>query len=147
MRQAFELYEPRLRAFAYRMLGNAQDAEEVAIATFLKFWKTAHRYRGDCSLKTYLTRIALNLSRDELRKRPRVRIDLPSGAESSELGERIREALPKLPAEDRELLSLYYFEDSTYEELCEVLGVGYDVLRTRLVRARQRLRKAVGVEA
>lgn len=145
MRHVFDLHEPRLRALAHRMLANAQDAEEVSTSTFVRFWKTANRYRGDCSLRTYLTRITLNLARDELRRRPKRSIDPPPSQGPSELGDRIREAMPTLQQDDREVLALYYIEDWTYDEMCETLGIGYDVLRTRLVRARQRLRKAVGV--
>ena len=60
--------------------------------------------------------------------------------------ERIREGMSALEADDRALLSLYYLDEWDYEEICEILGIGYDVLRTRLVRARKRLRHIVEEE-
>jgi RNA polymerase sigma factor (sigma-70 family) len=148
MRELFDVHEPRLRKLLYRNLGNREDAEELAASTFLKFWRTAHRFRGDCSLKAYLTRIALNLCRDRLRKRPAAfaTIDQPGEVEHP-LADRIRQGLTQLENEDRELLSLYYLEDWDYDEICATLGIGYDVLRTRLVRARKRLRQIVEVES
>lgn len=147
MREVFEMHEARLRSLAHRLLGNAQDAEEISATTFLRFWKSAERYRGDCSLRSYLTRITLNLARDYARKRSPAagvaEIEPPSHDE--ELMDRIREALPTLAADDRELLALYYIEGQDYDQIGEVLDISYDVLRTRLVRARKRLRKAVGV--
>ena len=144
LREAFEAHEPRLRGLAFRVLGNQEDAEEVAAGALLKFWKSAGRYRGECSLRTYLTRIALNIARDTLRRRPKSLAVGAADAEPSEMMERIRDGMARLGEEDREVLALYYLEDTTYEEICEVLGVSYDVLRTRLVRARRRLRQAVG---
>jgi RNA polymerase sigma-70 factor (ECF subfamily) len=142
MRTVFEAHEPRLRTLARRMLGNEQDAEEVAVATFLRFWRAAGRYRGECSLKAYLTRIALNLAKDRVRKAPPVLAPPPSA--ESPLMERIREGMRRMGPDDREILALYYLEEATYEYLMETLGVSYDVVRTRLVRARQRLRRVVG---
>ncbi|MGV3617874.1 MAG: RNA polymerase sigma factor [Fimbriimonas sp.] len=148
MRAVFETHETRLRTLARRMLGNEQDAEEVAVATFLRFWRAAGRYRGECSLKAFLTRIALNLAKDRIRGEAAkgVAFPLPIDREHP-LMERVRDGMLQLSVEDREILALYYLEETTYEELMEMLGVSYDVVRTRLVRARQRLRRTVGVES
>jgi RNA polymerase sigma-70 factor (ECF subfamily) len=145
MRCVFEVHEPRIRAFARGMLGSVEDAEEVSVATFLRFWRTAGRFRGDCSLKAYLTRIALNLARDRIRKRgaafPLGLGRVPRAVTPDPAADRIHEAMASLEPADREILALYYLEETDYEELMDLLGVSYDVVRTRLVRARQRLRK------
>ena len=142
LREVFEAHEPLLRKLVYRNLGSREDAEEVAATTFLRFWRSAHRYRGSSSLRSYLTRIALNLCLDAGRKRrPAVAAEPQVGRpEEHPLAERIRQGLLRLEREDRELLSLYYLEDWDYNEICDCLGITYDVLRTRLVRARKRLR-------
>jgi RNA polymerase sigma-70 factor (ECF subfamily) len=145
LREVFEVHEPLLRKLIYRNLGSREDAEELAATTFLRFWRSAHRYRGSCSLRSYLTRIALNLCHDASRKRRPPLASEPSGTPSEEhpWAERIRQGLLRLEREDRELLSLYYLEDLDYREICESLGITYDVLRTRLVRARKKLRSTV----
>ena len=144
LRELFETHEPRLRKLLYRNLGSREDAEELAATTFVRFWRTAHRFRGSCSLKAYLTRIALNLCRDAGRKRraPEVQEVAPP-ADEHPWTERIREGMRRLEREDRELLSLYYLQEWDYNEIGETLGITYDVLRTRLVRARKRLRLIV----
>lgn len=153
MRILFAAHEPRLRNLASRNLGSEQDGEEVAVATFLRFWKAAGKYRGDCPLRTYLTRICLNLIRDRARKsKPPPQVPLKDCesvlrweiADEDGRGEIVRTGLLALSIEDREVLTLYYIEDMSYDELCLVYDIGYDVLRTRLVRARQRLRATIG---
>ena len=143
-REVFETHEPRLRKLIYRNLGSREDAEELAATTIQRFWRTAHRFRGTCSLKAFLTRIALNLCRDAGRKRRQpLPIERPESTDHNPLADQIRQGLLDLEREDRELLSLYYLEEWEYNEICDSLGITYDVLRTRLVRARKRLRVIV----
>ncbi len=145
LREILEDHEPRLRKLLYRNLGSLEDAEELAGTTLLKFWRSARGFRGACSLKSYLTRIALNLGRDQARRR---RETVPVGAdpkvaEEHPYLEKIRMGLLRLGPEDRELLTLYYLEEWDYGEIGDSLGITYDVIRTRLVRARKRLRQIV----
>jgi RNA polymerase sigma-70 factor (ECF subfamily) len=144
MRLVFDAHEPRLRKLLYRNLGNREDAEELASAVFLRFWKSAHRFRGSSSLKSYLTRIALNLSCDAVRRRRPLKPHEPAPASDEHpWADRIREGMLILDRDDRELLSLYYLDEWDYDEICATLGISYDVLKTRLVRARKRLRQIV----
>ena len=145
LREVFEAHEPLLRKLIYRNLGSREDAEELVATTFLRFWRSARHFRGTSSLRSYLTRIALNLCHDVVRKRKPTPILEPAALPQEEhpLAERIRQGLLRLEREDRELLSLYYMEDWDYNEICDSLGISYDVLRTRLVRARKKLRLIV----
>lgn len=144
LREVFEAHEPRIRKLLYRNLRSREDAEELAATTFVRFWKSASRYRGACSLKAYLTRIALNLCRDVGRRRKPILVQREPVDESEHpWADTIREGLLCLGSEDRELLSLYYLDEWDYEEICDSLGISYDVLKTRLVRARKRLRLIV----
>jgi RNA polymerase sigma-70 factor (ECF subfamily) len=145
LREVYEAHEPILRKLIYRNLGSLEDAEELAATTLLRFWRSAHRYRGGSSLRSYLARIALNLCHDAGRKRRPAIAPEPCASPQEEhpLADRIRQGLLRLDREDRELLSLYYLEDWDYDEICASLGITYDVLRTRLVRARKKLRSTV----
>jgi RNA polymerase sigma-70 factor, ECF subfamily len=145
LRQIFEAHEPSLRRLLFRMVRNMDDAEELSAEVFIRFWKSAGRFRGDCSLKAYLTRIALNLGKDRLRRRRPVAQQVAPQREHPLMSE-IEEGLAKLDYADREVLTLYYLDDLSYEEIASALGISYDVLRTRLVRARKRLRAAIGVD-
>ncbi len=66
-----ERYESRVAATAIGMLGPGHEAEEVGQETFIRLYRSLDRFRGDASLGTYLTRIAMNLSLTALRKRKR----------------------------------------------------------------------------
>src|SRR5580704_11029290 len=94
LREVFEAHEPRLRKLLYRNLGNREDAEELAATTLVRFWRTAHRFRGSCSLKSYLTRIALNLCRDAGRRRRQSPAQAcPVPREDHPWADRVREGL------------------------------------------------------
>ena len=64
-----ERYEPRVAATVVGMLGPGDDAEDVGQETFIRLYRGLDRYRGDSSLATYVTRIAINLSLTALKKR------------------------------------------------------------------------------
>lgn len=144
----FEDHEPSVRRLLVRIVRDREEAEDLSAETFVRFWKSARKFRGDCSLRTYLTRIALNLARDRLRRR---RVPQPYVASNSEqpVAHRMPEiesAMAKLEPTDREILALYYLDELSYEEIAAALKISYDVLRTRLVRARKRLRALMGVD-
>jgi len=138
-------YEQLVFGLAKRFLGNAEDAEEVAASTFLRLWKTASTLRGECSVKSYLCQIALNLCKDRPRSKVLVAPPCPEQAVDDAFDRLIR-VMQSLSAEDREVLVLYYLDEMTYDEIGNTLGITYDVLKTRLTRARQRLRNLVEVE-
>jgi len=84
-------YEARVAATVIGMLGPGDEAEDVGQETFVRLFRSLERFRGDSSLGTYLTRIAMNLCLTTLRKRKRwrsrfVSVDgLPDGAEQRRL--------------------------------------------------------------
>lgn len=132
------------------MLGSEQDAEEVASETFVRLWRGASTFRGDCSVKALLCTIAMNACRDRLKaRRPTEPLSenlCLEGAAEDERLEKIETAMGRLDMEERELLTLYYLRELSYEEIGGALGVSYEVLRTRLVRARKKLRMILGIE-
>lgn len=138
-------YQSLVFGLSRRYLGNAEDAEEVAIATFLKFWKSASAFRGTCSVRAYLCQIALNLCRDRPKAKPLAMPCAESNGTSAQF-DMIVAALSHLPEDDRDVLVLYYLDELEYEEICESLEIGYDALKTRLVRARKRLRTLLVIE-
>ena len=66
-----ERYEGRVASVVTAMLGAGDEAEDVGQETFIRFYRSLDRFRGEASLGTYLTRIAINLSRNALRRRRR----------------------------------------------------------------------------
>ncbi len=142
LRVLVDRYQSPVFNYTRRILGRREDAEEVAIESFTRLWKSSASFRGQCSVKSHLFRIAINLCRDRLRRQPGPP-PMPQAGSSS--AEDLYCAMANLPSDDRELLTLHYLDGLEYLEICDALGVSYDVVRTRLVRARARLRALMGV--
>ena len=66
-------YESRVAATVIGMLGYCTEAEDIGQEAFVRLFKSLHKFRGESSLGTYLTRIAINLSLNEIRRRGRHR--------------------------------------------------------------------------
>jgi RNA polymerase sigma-70 factor (ECF subfamily) len=150
-----------LFGFLYRLTGSYEDAEEATLEVFLRAWNHAGRFQYRARVATWLYRIALNTARDlHSRKRARPQEPWPEDEEVAasfsvgsaeedaldalarqERAKQLREAMDRLSASDRELIVLYYLQDHDYDEIQAVTGLSYTVLKTRLARARQRLRQ------
>lgn len=151
-----ERYESVVAATVIGMLGPGQEADDVGQETFIRFYRSIDRYRGDASLKTYLTRIAINQSLKALKKRKRwherfFSRDEESGAELAEavettdvLGERerremVQAALQTLNPTHRSVVVLRIMEGYDTRETAELLGVPQGTVMSRLARALEKL--------
>lgn len=136
----------------FRMLGNAEDAEDAAQETFLRAYKSISRYDNNRSFGTWLLSIAAHFCIDQIRRRryPIVSIeelpvpdipDISPGMENrlglKEDQIRIRGLLKVLEPVDRAAIIMYYWNDMSYDEICEVLGLTSSALKSRLHRARR----------
>jgi RNA polymerase sigma-70 factor, ECF subfamily len=152
-------YQAPLYRFLYRMLNSAEDAEEATMDVFVRAWQHAPRFEFRAKVATWFYRIAVNIARDmHSRRKSRPQEPLPDNleltkmaigsAEDDALGRLARQdqnralerALSHLSESDRLLLVLYYLEEREYEEIQKISGLSYTVLKTRLARARRRLR-------
>ena len=155
---------PLLNGLLRRMLEKAEDAEEVLLDVYLKAWKNASTYseeRG--SVQSWLVIMARNAAIDRIRQhraRPRI-VSLefqdglgPTAPEDSperqsldgQRRQRIRSAIGKLPAEQRQAVELAFFGGLTHYELAgklgEPLGTVKSRIRTGLIRLRTLLEEA-----
>ncbi len=147
-----EAYQRPVFNLCYRMLGNAQDAEDAAQETFLRAYQSLKRYDNNRPFSTWLLSIAAHYCIDQIRKR-RVQIvsveDLPTpdlpepspGMESTlskkEEQQRIKAVIGKLDEMDRAAVVMYYWYDFSYEEICQALSLSMSALKSRLHRARR----------
>jgi len=147
-----EAYQRPVFNLCYRMLGNAQDAEDAAQETFLRAYQSLRRYDNSRPFSTWLLSIAAHYCIDQIRKR-RVQIvsveelpvpDLPEpspGMESNlskkEEQQRIKAVIGVLDATDRAAVVMYYWYDFSYEEICQALSLSLSALKSRLHRARR----------
>ncbi|RMH54101.1 MAG: sigma-70 family RNA polymerase sigma factor, partial [Bacteroidetes bacterium] len=73
-RNLVERYESTVAATVIGMLGAGPEAEDVGQETFIRFYRALHQFRGEAAVGTYLTRIAINLSLNALKRRRRRRL-------------------------------------------------------------------------
>lgn len=135
-------------------LGDRQLAEDAFQETFVKAWRRQDTFRGESSIKTWLSRIAVNTCRDMLRRgwfRLMKRSEpieslFALAAPQEEARSDVRDAVLALPGKYREVIVLYYDQEMTLKEIAETTGMTVNSVSTRLRRARALLRKALGEE-
>lgn len=148
------LHQESLLRLCYALLHNEEDARDAVQVTFMKVYRTLADFRGDCSEKTWLTRIAVNTCRDFARmpwrrheNRQITPEDLPETAVSFEReDEELTLAVMNLPKKWREVILLYYYQRMTVTEIAKALGIAQSSVSERLKKARERLREALTKE-
>ncbi len=168
-REAFqelvELYQQRLVAVMHHLVGNVQEAEDLAQEVFLRVYRSRQKYRARSKFSTWLFTIANNLALNALRRRQRrpvVQLDVhdsgplgPRPAEQlvrdrqeppgyklqqEELAGIVRQALDGLNERQRMAVVLNKFEDMNYAEIADVMGLTTKGVKSLLNRARTNLR-------
>jgi RNA polymerase sigma-70 factor (ECF subfamily) len=144
-----------------KMMGNANDAEDLAQQVFVRVWKSAHRYEPKAKFTTWLFTITRNLVFNESRRRYRKsEVSMEAHEEAfhvttqdtsavrpdeatlqQELVEAIDDAIQKLPEKQRLAVILRRYEDMPYEEIGKVLKLSLPAVKSLLFRARADLRK------
>ena len=153
-------YQDRLFNTVYRVVGNAEDAQDVVQEAFLSAYQSLNGFKGDSLFFTWLYRIAVNTAISYKRKQ-RNALSLDSGMngqsgiepsdqsamsrpgralEQAEQERRIQGALNRLSAEHRAVLIMKDMEGQKYEAMAEILNVPIGTIRSRLHRARLELR-------
>lgn len=142
-----EQYQSALLRMCYMYLKDRALAEDAVQETFLKVFKTKHAFRGECSEKGWLMRIAVNTCHDMKRSGWFRHIDhhvTPESLQASEAmptepqTEAVAEIL-NLPPKLREVVLLYYYQNLTVQEVAQALGIKHSSVSNRLKRAREKL--------
>jgi RNA polymerase sigma-70 factor (ECF subfamily) len=142
-------YERPVFNLAYRMLGDREEARDVAQAAFLKALEGLHRFDSRFRFFSWLYRIAMNEALDVLGRRGRqteltdvhMADDDPArDAQTADLGARVRGALAGLTPDHRAVLVLRHYQDMSYEEIGRTLDLPDATVKSRLFEARERLR-------
>ena len=133
---------------AYRVTGNAADAEDVLQTVFLRLLRRAASAPLPENEESYLRRAAVNASVDVIRARhPERSVPLkeaaaePDKAPTDDLKDGLRRALAGLNPQSAEIFALRYFEDFTNREIAKALGISQVLVAVKLHRSRQHLQK------
>jgi RNA polymerase sigma-70 factor, ECF subfamily len=160
-RQAFtiivERYRRQVAKSVIGMLGNTPEADDVGQEVFIRFYQSIERFRGESSLGTYLTRIAINLSLNELKRRKRKaflffrddnntmsEINVEDADRSDMVfddNELVNMALSKLEPNFRAIVVLRLIEGYSTKETAETLGLPQGTVLSRLSRAQEKLKE------
>jgi RNA polymerase sigma-70 factor (ECF subfamily) len=154
-------YQERLYHSVYRLVENAEDAQDVVQEAFLNAYQSLEGFKGDSRFFTWLYRIAVNTAISFKRKhRAMARMETPNNGEyaleppdssatsrpehaleQAEQQTQVRQALARLSPEHRAVLVLKDIEGQKYETMAEILQVPIGTIRSRLHRARLELRE------
>jgi len=157
--EVYRTHAGRLYSVAFRMLGNAADAEDLLQEIFLAAHRKLDSFRGESALGTWLYRLATNLCLDHLRSKAAraghltdALDDEPAVADRSSRGlaERalarvdLERALAQLPEGCRAAFVLHDVEGLEHREVAEVLGIAEGTSKSQVHKARLRLRTLLG---
>ena len=163
--EVFELYQDMVYSLAFKLLSDKSEAYDVSQDVFTTLFKQIGRFRGECSLKTWLYRVTLNQAANRnrwWRRRFRGRHQHlsitgafeqdsalePASQEPSldrqvlsiEARSAIEKALSALPFDQRAALILRDVHGQTYDEIAESTGVRVGTVKSRISRGREKLR-------
>ena len=132
------------------MLRDAAEAADLTQETFLRFYRTAGKYRPEAALRTFLLRIAKNLCIDHIRRSRPVYMETPPEAVEEDTPDRalvraesleaLNRAVSELPESQRMAVLLRHGENLRYNEIAEVMDTSVSAVESLLVRARKTLR-------
>ena len=141
--------EPALYRTARSILRSEQDAQDAVQEAVTQAYARLHTLRDPEKFKPWLLRIAVNACYDVCRRR-RTTVDIAAveetlAAPQSDCVERMSlwNAVQRLPEEQKAVVTLFYYEDLSIRAISEVLGVTQGTVKTRLSRARGRLRRLI----
>lgn len=156
-RLLMERHQMTVYRVCYGFLKNADDAEDLAQDVFLKAYRNLHRFEGRSAFKTWIYRIAINTSQNELRRRSRRPQTSPTPLEtaaefvpSSQNVEKtaqrnarnklLEQALRQLRPIELKILIMKDIEGQPYNEIADELGISLSAAKMRVQRARSALR-------
>ena len=154
--QLVKKHESIVAATVIGMLGPGNDAEDVGQNVFIRFYNALSNFRGDAALSTYLTRIAINLSLNEIQRRKRRNLlfftkrdedqefnlpDMQDEAAAYESKEAVNKALQQLEPKFRSVVVLRMLQGYSTAETAKILKLPVGTVLSRLSRAQDKLKE------
>lgn len=150
-----ERYQASIYRFCLSLTGQVQDAEDAASETFIKAYTKLGDYRPEGQFSSWLFTIAYRTSLDLLRARnrraaspleeaPEPRDHGPGPLDHAlddERNQALYQALSQLKPDQRAIISLFYYQDLSYDEIAQVLHISKGTVASKLNRSRERLKR------
>lgn len=150
-----ERYRDMVYGLALKMLRNTEEAEELAQDTFVKAFQSIQSYRGSARFSTWLYRITYNSAITMLRKKKMQLLSLDeqrlsdddeiklhqqlTEIDKEELAASLKKAMDSLPEDDQALVTLYYYEDQSVDEISHITGLSASNVKVKIHRARKKM--------
>jgi RNA polymerase sigma-70 factor (ECF subfamily) len=150
-----EKYQHMVYTLALKLVGRSEDAQEVAQDAFLKAYQALNSFKEESKFSTWLYKITYRKGLDLLKKRKRMvqtysidgefNIDIPAleqtwdALEIKEQRTSIKKAVNQLNTDDVMVITLFYFEELSLNEIADVLSLKANAVKVKLFRARKRL--------
>ena len=162
--QLMEPMEQLIWRVCWHYTGDREASSDCAQEAMIRVWRALEGYRGDCAFESWVYRIAANCCMDWLRKKKRDRsvsiepmkdqgfdpADTSPGTEAQVIAKderrRLREAIALLPEDQREALVLTQLERVSYEEAARMLDISEGTVKSRVNRAKARLKEILTPE-
>jgi RNA polymerase sigma factor (sigma-70 family) len=148
-------YKNMVFSLALKMVRNKEEAEEVAQDTFIKVFKSITKFKGDSKFSTWIYKVTYNTCLDRIKKNNRIQNTVPiddfsenqiktmetvlDAIDERERNKMIQECIQLLPSEDSFLLTLFYFEEQSLEEISKVIDSNVNNVKVKLFRSRKKL--------
>lgn len=139
-------YSDMIYKIAFRYVRNQYDAENVLSDTLLTYFKKERTFESEEHRRAWLIKVTVNTAKDLLSKRhydEEINEEIIGGTDRREKVDAIldlREAIKKLPEHQREVITLFYMQELSIQEVAEVLGKNKNTVAVTLSRAREALR-------
>lgn len=153
--QLVNRYKDLVFTLALRMLKNREEAEEVSQDTFIKTYKSLDKFKGDSKFSTWIYKVAYNSCLDRIKKNKKYLNDVEineftehqvktvdnafDALVEEERNQLIQDCLHLLPSEDSFLLTLYYFEEQSLEDIATIVGLTANNVKVKIFRSRKKL--------
>ena len=153
--QLVNRYKDLVFTLALRMLKNREEAEEVSQDTFIKTYKSLDKFKGDSKFSTWIYKVAYNSCLDRIKKNKKYLNDVEineftehqvktvdnafNALVEEERNQLIQDCLHLLPSEDSFLLTLYYFEEQSLEDIATIVGLTANNVKVKIFRSRKKL--------
>lgn len=148
-------YKDLIFSLALKMLKNREEAEEVSQDTFIKVFKSLSKFKGESKFSTWIYKVTYNTCLDRLKKNKRAHETVTindfsenqiknietvlDAIDEKERNKTIQDCLLLLPSEDAFLLTLFYFEEQSLDEMSKVVGITANNVKVKLFRSRKKL--------
>lgn len=148
-------YKDMTYTIALKILRNNEDAEEIAQDAFVKAYQSLNKFKKEAKFSTWLYRIVYNTAISKTRKKSVQKVDLSneiidnysddeiksnlSLLENDEKKKLLNKILITLSPEESALISLYYYEENSTEDIAEIMGLSQSNVKVRLFRIRNKM--------